>query len=167
MLPIPPRKSHPNHKIDKFMGHLNRVSMDAWDMGKHVSCDEQTIGFQSQHQDKQMINYNRRDGFQADCICENRFTYSFYVCNVAAPKKASNKNVSRLIHESFFCLTSSLMVHGVYRKEGYGIPPCILQKDIKKNEQASVRGRIKAAVLEGDPDCADLVHQCCYVIPSH
>jgi hypothetical protein len=49
------------------------------------------------------------------------------------------------------------MVHGVYRKEGHGIPPCMLQKEVKKAEQAAVRGRTKAAVLEGDPDCTDLV----------
>jgi hypothetical protein len=31
------------------------------------------------------------------------------------------------------------------------------QKEIKKNEQAAVRGTTKAAVLEGDPACKDLV----------
>jgi hypothetical protein len=49
------------------------------------------------------------------------------------------------------------MVHGVCRKEGRGISPCVLQKEVKKNEHAAVRGRTKAAVLEGDPDCADLM----------
>jgi hypothetical protein len=40
MLPTPSRKTHPNHKIDNFLDHINRVSMEAWDLGKHLSCDE-------------------------------------------------------------------------------------------------------------------------------
>jgi hypothetical protein len=52
---------------------------------------------------------------------------------------------------------NEVMVHGVYRKEECGIPPCVLQKEVKKNEQAAVRGKTKAAVMEGDPDCKDLV----------
>jgi hypothetical protein len=79
MLPTPSRKTHPNHKIDNFLSHVNRVSMEAWDMGRSVSCDEQTIGFQGRHQDKQRISYKKEgDGFQADCICENGYTYTFY-----------------------------------------------------------------------------------------
>ncbi len=49
------------------------------------------------------------------------------------------------------------MVYGVCRKEGCGIPACEFQKEVKKNEQAAVRGRTKAAVLEGAPECKDLV----------
>jgi hypothetical protein len=29
MLPTPSRKTHPNHKIDNFLSHINRVSMEA------------------------------------------------------------------------------------------------------------------------------------------
>jgi hypothetical protein len=186
MLPTPSRKTHLNHKIDIFLGHTNCVSMAAWDMGKHVSCNEQTIGFQGQHQDKQRINYKKEgDGFQADCICKNGYTYSFYFHNVAAPKKYLKRKCSplhsrvlflfdqlpckniiirldNLYISAQFCreaLTGKnhVMVHGVCRREGHGISPCVLQKEVKKNEQASVRGRTRAAVLEGDPDCADLV----------
>jgi len=72
MLPTPSKKTHPNHKIDNFLSHVNHVSMEARDVGKHLSCDEQTIGFQGRHQDKQRIRYKKvGDGFQADCICEN------------------------------------------------------------------------------------------------
>ena len=49
------------------------------------------------------------------------------------------------------------MVHGVCRKEGRGIPSCVLQKEVKKAEQAAVRGQTKAAVLEDDPECPNLV----------
>lgn len=52
---------------------------------------------------------------------------------------------------------NKVMVHGVCRKEGRGVPSCVLQKEVKKNEQESIRGMTKAAVLEGDPDCPSLV----------
>jgi len=186
MLPTPSRKTHPNHKVDNFLGHVNRVSMDAWDIGRHVSCDEQTIGFQGQHQDKQRINYKKEgDGFQADCICEKGFTYTFYYRNVSAPKKYLKRKCSPLHSRVLFMFDqlpcknvivgldnlyisarfcrealigkNKVMVHGVCRKEGRGIPPCVLQKEVKRAEQAAVRGKTKAAVLEGDPDCTDLV----------
>jgi hypothetical protein len=97
MLPTPSRKTHPNHKVDNFLSHVNRVSMEAWDMGRSVSCDEQTIGFQGRHQDKPRISYKKEgDGFQADCICENGYTYSFYFRNVAAPRKYLRKKCSPL-----------------------------------------------------------------------
>jgi hypothetical protein len=50
------------------------------------------------------------------------------------------------------------MLHGVCRKEGLGLPSCILQKEVvTKSEWAAVIGATKAAVLEGDPECRDLV----------
>jgi hypothetical protein len=50
------------------------------------------------------------------------------------------------------------MVHGVCQKEGRRLPSCVLQKEVvKKSEQAAVRGTTKATVLEGDPECRDLV----------
>jgi hypothetical protein len=49
MLLIPHKKKHPNHKINNFLSHIYRVSMTAWDLGSHASCDEQTIGFQGHH----------------------------------------------------------------------------------------------------------------------
>jgi hypothetical protein len=180
MLPTPSKKSHPNHKIDKFLSHINRMSMMAWDMGSHASCDEQLIGFQGHCQDKMRIKYKKEgDGFQAECICENGYTYSFYSCNLPAPKKYLQckcspiharvlflfdqlpcKNVvvglDNLYVSKQFCREaligkSHVMVHGVCRKEGHDIPSCVLQKEVKKAEQAAMRGQTKAAVLEGDP----------------
>jgi hypothetical protein len=117
MLPTPPRKTHPNHKIDNFLSHVNRVSMEAWGMGRSVSCDEQTIGFQGRHQDKQRISYKKQgDGFQADCICENGYTYSFYFRNVAAPRKYLRKKCSPLHARVLFLfdqLPSKNMVVGL------------------------------------------------------
>ena len=53
----PPKSAHPNLKIDPFLAWIQTVSMAAWDLGKEVSGDEQTIGFKGNHQDKQPINY--------------------------------------------------------------------------------------------------------------
>ena len=63
---------------------------------------------------------------------------------------------------------NKVMVHGVCRKEGRGILACVFQKEVKKNEQAAVRGTTKAAVLEGDPACKDLVaFSVCDTKPAH
>jgi hypothetical protein len=60
----PSRKTHPNHKVDEFLLHIRKVSMEAWKVGRSFSVDEQTIGFQGQHADKQRITYKREgDGF--------------------------------------------------------------------------------------------------------
>jgi len=167
MLPTPSKKTHPNHKINNFLSHVNCVSMEAWDVGKHLSCDEQTIGFQGRHQDKQRISYKKEgDGFQVDCICENRYTYSFYFQNIAAPKKYLKKKCSPLHSRVLFLFDhlpcknnvvgldnlyilarfaieaitgkNKVMVHGVCRKEGRGMPACVFQKEVKKNKQAAV-----------------------------
>jgi len=52
------------------------------------SCNEQTIGFKGNHQDKQCISYKKEgDGFLAKAISEDGYTYSFYFRNMPAPKK--------------------------------------------------------------------------------
>jgi hypothetical protein len=52
----PSTKTHPNFKVDPFLHHIMKVSMDAWNMGEMLSCDEQHIGFTGRHQDKQHVN---------------------------------------------------------------------------------------------------------------
>ena len=50
------------------------------------------------------------------------------------------------------------MVHGVAKKSGRGLPKCIIQDEVtNKNLQAEVRGTTKAAVLEGDNECPNIV----------
>ncbi len=50
------------------------------------------------------------------------------------------------------------MVHGVARKIGRGLPKCEIQQEVEnKNLQAKVRGTTKAAVLEGDSECPDIM----------
>jgi hypothetical protein len=39
--------------VDLFLGWIQTVFMAAWNLGKEISADEQTIGFKGNHQDKQ------------------------------------------------------------------------------------------------------------------
>jgi hypothetical protein len=56
-----------------------------------------------------------------------------------------------------------VLLHGVTRKGGRGIPACVLQDEVtNKKQQALVRGTVKAAVLEGDPECPNLVASSVY-----
>jgi hypothetical protein len=85
---IPLKNTHPNWKVDPFLGWIQTVSMAAWDLEKEITGDEQMIGFKGNHQDKQRISYKREgDGFLADAISEDGYTYSFYFRNMPAPKK--------------------------------------------------------------------------------
>jgi hypothetical protein len=93
----PPRSSHPNFKIDQFLCWIHVVSMEAFDLGKFISIDEQTIGFKGHHADKMQISYKKEgDGFQCNAICCNGYTYSFFMRNMPAPKKYLDKGLSPL-----------------------------------------------------------------------
>ena len=51
-----------------------------------------------------------------------------------------------------------ILISGVTRKAGRGIPPYVLQEEkTNKKEQMRVRNTVKAAVLMGDSDCPDLL----------
>jgi hypothetical protein len=51
-----------------------------------------------------------------------------------------------------------VLVAGVCRKGGRGFPASVLQEEVKaRAEQVKVRGTTKAAVLEGDESCPNLV----------
>ena len=48
----------------------------------------------------------------------------------------------------------SVLIHGVTRSSGRGIPACLEQKIVnKKDDLLSTRGTLKVAKLVGDPDC--------------
>ncbi len=77
--PVPPKSTHPNFKVDPFLVHMQKASMEAWDCGPSLSGDEQTVGFKGNHADKQRINYKREgDGFLTDAICDKGYTYCFF-----------------------------------------------------------------------------------------
>jgi hypothetical protein len=94
---VPSRSTHPNFKVDPFLRWIQVVSMNAFDMGKYISIDEQTIGFKGHHIDKLRINYKKEgDGFQCDTVCCDGYTYSFFMRNMPAPKKYLDKGLSPL-----------------------------------------------------------------------
>jgi hypothetical protein len=46
---VPPRVMHPNFKIDPFLRWIQSESMEAFDLGRFISIDEQMIGFKGNH----------------------------------------------------------------------------------------------------------------------
>jgi len=55
----PVNGNDPNFKVDNFLAHLQRCSMEAWIVGRRISVNEQTVGFKGNHADKQRISYKR------------------------------------------------------------------------------------------------------------
>ena len=85
MLNVLSQDTHPNWKIHPFLKHILNVSKEAVFLGRNLSCNEQTVAFQGNHKDKQRITYKREgDGFLADCICSDGYTYSFHFRHQAA-----------------------------------------------------------------------------------
>jgi hypothetical protein len=184
---VPSKKTHPNFKVDPFLRSIQAESMQAFDLGKYISIDEQTIGFKGNHADKLRISYKKEgDGFQCDAICCDGFTYSFFMRNMPAPKSYLDKGLSPLHARCLFLLDqvkdqyhvcgvdnlytsarffreayigkNKVLCHGVARKSGRGIPKSVIQEEMKKKtDQDRMRGTTKAAVLTNDPDIPDLV----------
>ena len=183
----PPKSTHPNHKVNSFMRHVQEVSIEGWLLGRDISCDEQTWGFKGKHKDKLRITYKKEgDGFQCDAICDDGYTFTFFFRNQPAPKKYLDKGLSPLhsrvmgmfdqLDEKFhncwfdnlylsakfakaaYIHPKKVRISGPTRKAGRGLPSSVLQEEEKNiTEIRKVRGTCKAAVLQGDPDVPDLV----------
>jgi hypothetical protein len=186
VLEVPSTKTHPNHKVDPFLLWMQIVSTDPWDFGEHGSCDEQCIGFTGNHTDKQRINCKKEgDGFLADSICKEGYTYSFFFRNQPAPAYYLNKGYSPTHSRVLFLFDTlpcnnhvigldnlfmsaklawgayngknKVKIHGVVRRHNRGIPSCVLQEDkTRKADIKAARGTLKAAILRGNPVCPDL-----------
>jgi len=50
-----------------------------------------------------------------------------------------------------------VMVAGVAWTSGRGVPSCVLQETVKTNQLPTTRCEVKAAVLQGDSKCPDLI----------
>ena len=75
--PTPSPSTHPNWKIDPCLKHMMRVAKECICLGENISIDEQDIGFQGMHKDKQRINYKKvGDGFLVDALSADGYTYS-------------------------------------------------------------------------------------------
>ena len=76
--------------------------------------------------------------------------------------------MGNLYNSAAFCRVAyhhdrKLLCHGVARMADRGIPECVLQ-DEENNPlaQRSAQGNVKAAVLEGDPRCPNLIASSVY-----
>jgi hypothetical protein len=186
LLEVPSTKTHPNHKVDPFLLWMQTVSIDAWDFGEFGSCDEQCIGFTGNHKDKQRINYKKEgDGFLADSICKEGYTYSFFFRNQPAPAHYLNQGFSPTHSRVLFLFDTlpcknhaigldnlfmsaklawgaytrknQVKIHGVVRRHNRGVPACVFQEDkTRKEDIGAARGTLKAAILKGDKNCPNL-----------
>ena len=164
-LPVPDRNSHPNWKVHPFLKHILQVSKEAAAIGKNLSCDEQTVGFQGHHKDKQRITYKKEgDGFLADALCSDGYTFAFHFRHQPASQKIMKEHDCSPLHARVLGLISQLpdknytlgmdnlymsarlcrlaymsdqrvMVHGVTRPSLRGIPPAIKQDEVKKKAE--------------------------------
>ena len=58
---------------------------------------------------------------------------------------------------------NKLLVHGVTRKGRQGIPACVQQDKVKNQSKLNKgHGTVKAAKLEGDPNCPCLIASSAY-----
>ena len=66
---------------------------------------------------------------------------------------------AKFIWAAFTELKSQVMIHGVCRMKGRGLPSIIYQEDHSKDRrQANLHyGDVKAVVLQGDPSCPNLI----------
>ena len=187
IVPTPSTTTHPNWKIDPMLKSAMRISQEAMCVGQDVSIDEQDIGFQGRHKDKQRVTFKKvGDGFLVDCLCTDGYTFAWYFRNQVAPKFWTDKNLSplharvmsllqQLPHKNYICGMDNLymsakfakialidsgkrvMIHGVTRS-GRGIPPCITQEALtRKEDLLRTRGTLKAAAITGDSACPGLV----------
>ena len=64
---------------------------------ENISCDEQIIGFSGRDSKKSQVKYKKvDDGYQADSICYQGHTYTFYFCHQPPPKKYIDEGYSTL-----------------------------------------------------------------------
>ena len=93
----PIKTSHLNWKVGPLLAWIQAVSMATWDMGHCLSCDKQTIGFKGNHANTQWISYKKEgDGFLADALCDNGYSYTFHLCNMPNLQKYINLKCSPL-----------------------------------------------------------------------
>ena len=186
------KKQRPLFKIEPILKHAMSVSKEAVVLGKNLSCDEQTISFQGRHKDKLRINYKKEgDGFQADTICCDGYTFTFYFRNQPVSNNWTSQGFSPLyarvldmvsqlpgkcytlgmdnlynsvkLSKKLWDMPQKVMAHGVIRANGRGVPSCIKQAEVTKREAlANVRNTLTAAKIVGAQDNTPIVCACIY-----
>ena len=187
MIETPDRRNFPNWKVRPLINWINCVGPLVYKPGMSISVDEMTMRFKGKHKDKLRITYKKEgDGFQADALCDDGFTLQVHMSNDPAPKKYLKHGLSPLharvmslfdvLEENYHqCAMDNLynsaahcraafnhkrkvLCHGVARKGNRGIPACVAQKEmVSRKDQLKVRGTVKAAVLDGDEGCPNLI----------
>ena len=187
IVPTPLVKNSSNWKIEKLVKQILHISKQAMLIGKWISIDEMTIGFKGRHVHKLRINYKKEgDGFQCEALCSDGYTFTIYFRNQAASERFLSKGLSPL-HSRVASMLSQLpssayvvgmdnlylsakfahfaysrlkkmMIHGVIRSEGRGVPTCITQqKQTKKDDIEKNKGTLKAAIITNDEKCKGMV----------
>lgn len=64
MVPIPPGKEPPEHKVDPFLLYMLRSMEECWDTGPNIAGDEQDVCFKERHPAKARVTFKKDgDGF--------------------------------------------------------------------------------------------------------
>jgi hypothetical protein len=188
----PPKDQCPNFKVDEFFRWLRYIWKEAWILGADFSVDEQTTKMQGKSEYKTRCGKFKRlgDGIQADCLADDGYTWDFYFRNEPVDKALLAEGFCpmhcRLLHmfakvlesghgckmdnlfhsvklaRAAYSLPKPVLVHGVIRKSGRGVPTCVFQEDKTGKAAEAARGTVKAAVLRGDSLSSDLVVASCY-----
>jgi hypothetical protein len=165
---------------------LNFIMPCAGIIGQVFLIDEETIGFQGHHVNKGQITYkDEGDGLQCDVLAQDGWTHQVYCRNEPAPTEylcigllplhgcvmwlcncVEHKwhvcGLNNLYNSAKFCQFSNVqnkvLINSVTRVGGRGLPASILQQPLtNKKEQMAAQGTVKAAVLNGDVECPNLV----------
>ena len=105
---VPERSLFPNWKVCPILKSLNYICPLIWLLGIAFSIDEMTMRFQGKRVDKIRITYkNEGDGFQADALCQDGFTYQICMINDPDPLKYIKEVLSPL-HSKVMALFDSL-----------------------------------------------------------
>ena len=100
-LPIPARKEQPLHKVEPLIAQVNLAGAQAWQLGRDLGGDEQSIGFQGNHPDKLRVTYKKEgDGFQGDAIGEDGYTHGVYMRNLILNSVGKRGSLANTINKS-------------------------------------------------------------------
>eukprot|EP00536_Pseudo-nitzschia_multiseries_P003570 jgi/Psemu1/8122/gm1.8122_g len=135
-----------------------------------------TIRFKGQHIDKRCVTYKREGGgFQADALCDNGYCYQVYMRNDPAPTKYLDLGLSPLHSRTMWLFDylkddhhhvgmDNLYNSVMFCKAAFRHSKQVMchgeLKSIRAEREAW--GTVKAAVLEGNPECAFLIASSVY-----